>query len=84
MTVGWLLRRENNHWLGWKRIAQNIRTFNGRWRLEHSDGAFKADWLKLWAYFLGPLPEEAEFWLKTQLFKQRKQGKAMAVVFLTK
>ena len=30
LAVDWFLRRENNRWLGWKRITQNIRTFDGR------------------------------------------------------
>ena len=29
MTVEWFLSPENNRWLGWKRITQNIRTFDG-------------------------------------------------------
>ena len=31
LAVEWFLRRENNEWLGWKRITQlSMRTFNGR------------------------------------------------------
>ena len=29
-TVEWFMRRENNRWLGWKRINQSIRIFDGR------------------------------------------------------
>ena len=30
LTVEWFLSRENNRWLGWKRITQSIRIFDGR------------------------------------------------------
>ena len=35
LTVDWFPRRENNWWLGWKRITQSIRHWKVKWRLEH-------------------------------------------------
>ena len=55
MTVEWFLRRENNQWLGWKRITQNIRIFD-----ERKNGGWSI-WVRyeLWVRFINHLMMES-------------------------